>query len=188
MFSEVYMHFFRMRTTILVLLGITPFVATSGLAQVPQQSPTQQQAYIQQKPRANPRRGAQLKQFQGQTMNSAVALPNVPDYSGEQVFMTGMAYPHNQGSPGYFMVFNTRHKPDQVKEWWVNALRMHKWEIGFANDTSVKASDPKNGTVSVQVASVVDVEDQKKVKNMNGSYTIFYSPPATNNKPGKQGE
>ncbi|MBX9691152.1 MAG: hypothetical protein K2Z81_02140 [Cyanobacteria bacterium] len=146
-------------------------------AQVKQQVTPQQVNRVPTRPSANARRGPQLKEFQSQNLDKPVALPNVPDYSGEQAYMSGMIYPNNSNGPGYFMVFNTRHKQDQVKDWWLNALRMHKWNIGFTNATTVTA-DSKEGSVSIQVAAKVDrANEPKKTNNMNGSYTIFYSPP-----------
>jgi hypothetical protein len=131
---------------------------------------------------AAPRKTAP-KEFAGVSIDRDVALPNVPGYTGKQAFMTGMQYPHNIGGPGYFVIYNTEHTQAQVREWWGNALANDPWVITSKDTRSLTAKARDGSTVSVGVSERQYSPDTNKVRGMNASYTIYYSPPPPKQRP-----
>lgn len=171
----------NLRRAVTMTIGATLVLSSllgnsSAIGQVQQYQQQQPTGGGQRGERAPLRRGQQPKEYQSKNMDREVSLPNVPNYTGEQKFISGMEYPNHENGAGYYMVMNTANTPEQVKEWWLNALRMHRWKVTFSDKSSIKAEETSSGTVSVQVAPPVTA-DEKRTKGMRGSYTIYYSPP-----------
>lgn len=115
----------------------------------------------------------QESQFQRTKLDRPVSLPDVPQYTGKQIFVSGLAYPNNKSGPGWMMVFNTEHTQDQVISWWKNALRMGSWKIQNSGQKNVRAKSREGHMVSVSVEAVRP-STKKKMKKCRACYTIFY--------------
>lgn len=126
------------------------------------------------KPASPKRTGPQPAEFQAQNMQQPVSLPDLPQFTGKQEFSTGLIYNNAKGGPGYYMTFNTENPKEEIRSWWLNALRMHQWKVEFSDEAHIKAHTKKGGKVSVQVAAPMGAKSPK----MRASYTIFYHNPS----------
>lgn len=123
--------------------------------------------------RAAPRTGAQPSEYAATNMDRPVALPDIPQFTGKQEFSTGLIYNNAKGGPGYYMTYNTENPQEEVRSWWMNALRMHQWKVEFSDEAHIKAHTKKGGKCSIQVAAPMGAKSPK----MRASYTIFYHNP-----------
>lgn len=124
--------------------------------------------------RRAPRTGPQASEFAATNMDRPVSLPDLPQFTGKQEFSTGLVYDNAKGGPGYYMTFNTENPQEEVRSWWLNALRMHQWKVEFSDEAHIKAHAQKGqGKCSIQVAAPMGAKSPK----MKASYTIFYHNP-----------
>lgn len=159
--------------TILSLAGFCPSMAQVKQTTTPQSA--QRRGPVARPWGQNPARTTQPSEFQGVSLDREMQLPNLPGYTGKQIFVTGVQYPNATGGPGYFMIFNTEHTESQVREWWTNALKNEPWKIEFRDARSLKAR-AKDGSKCAITAGGRQVAAPEKMKGMNGSYTIYYHP------------
>lgn len=138
-----------------------------------QQQPKQKTLSLPSKQASNKRTGPQLAEFQATNMDRPVSLPDIPEFTGKQEFCTGLVYNNAKGGPGYYMTFNTENPPEDVRTWWMNALRMHQWKVEFTDAIHIKAHAKKGGKCSIQVQGPMGAKSPR----MRSSYTIFYHNP-----------
>ncbi|MBS1989594.1 MAG: hypothetical protein JSS83_03700 [Cyanobacteria bacterium SZAS LIN-3] len=84
-----------------------------------------------------------------------VVFDDIPQYTGKAKYQTGMVYQQNDAHNSTLMLvtFTASEPREQVKEWYVNALRMYGWNITFQSDTVVNATNSKTGnTVALQLS------------------------------------
>jgi hypothetical protein len=84
-----------------------------------------------------------------------VVFDDIPQYTGKAKYRTGMVYQQNDAHNSTLMLvtFTASEPREQVKEWYVNALRMYGWNITFQSDTVVNATNSKTGnTVALQLS------------------------------------
>lgn len=112
-------------------------------------------------------------QFQANHLDRPISLSGLPQYTGKQFFIMGLAYPNAKGGPGYIQTFNVEHTQSQVKQWWTNALRMSNWKITQSDDTLIRATHKNGSTCSITMAGVANTTKEKS-KNCHSSYSIYY--------------
>ena len=166
---------FRIATQIAMTLvvGSLGFFSTMADAQAPK-TPTQQ--YRRQPMARNygaPVRREQPSEYKANVLDRDVVLPNLPGYTGKQVFVSGLIYPNARNSPGYMVTYNTEHTKDQVKQWWMNALNMPPWKVTFTDASSIQAVSKDGAKVTVSPGISVTTTAEKR-KGMHGSYIVHY--------------
>ncbi len=62
-----------------------------------------------------------------QLLKAPISVPEVPNYTGQTSFVGGLMYPNKKGGPTVSMHFRVRETPDQVIEWYEEALKAYKW-------------------------------------------------------------
>ncbi len=62
-----------------------------------------------------------------QLLKQPITLPDIPQYSGQAQFVSGLMYPNKIGGPTVSMQFRAREAPDTVLEWYQEALKAYKW-------------------------------------------------------------
>jgi|GEM_PF-1394573 hypothetical protein len=118
------------------------------------------------------RTGAQPSEYAATNMDRPVSLPDIPQFTGKQEFSTGLIYNNAKGGPGYYMTYNTENPQEEVRSWWLNALRMHQWKVEFSDEAHIKAHTKKGGKCTISVAAPMGAKSPK----MRASYTILYHP------------
>jgi hypothetical protein len=118
-------------------------------------------------------RKEQPVEFRATNLDRDVALPNLPGYTGKQVFVSGLLYPNAKDGPGYYVVYNTEHTQAQVKEWWANALKMDPWKISYTDFQTIKAHGKDGSKCTITAGPIVSTTAAKN-KGMNGSYSIYF--------------
>jgi hypothetical protein len=111
--------------------------------------------------------------FQANHLDRPIALPGLPQYTGKQYFIMGLAYPNAKDGPGYIQTFNVEHTQDQVKQWWSNALRMSNWKITQSDGELIRAQDKDGSVCSITMSDVANTTKEKS-KNCHSSYSIYF--------------
>lgn len=147
--------------------------AQGGQQQQQQQPATRQPVNRAWGTQSRPVRAEQPAEYKANVLDRDVALPNLPAYTGKQVFMNGLTYPNAKQGPGYFVVYNTEHDSSQVKEWWHNALKMDPWKVTYTDASTIKA-DTKDGSSCTITTGPLIASPSDKAKGMKGSYSVYY--------------
>lgn len=93
------------------------------------------------KPVADPHRSAGAdSEWASQKLTKAVELTDVPTYSGRAKFLQGFQYAKARNGIGITQTFGLAEEPDQVYQWYTDALKNFKWSA-----TPVKGLSPKDG-------------------------------------------
>lgn len=166
-----------MRILILsILFGITSqsSMSIAALAQTPS---TQKISPMVARPysTSNPNRDGKVREaeFNPNVLARPINLPNLPGYTGTQYYINGLVYPNAKDGPGYMMVFNCENTKVQVKDWWQNALKMHKWDVTFSDSNIIKARDKDGSTCIVTMQGPITTSKDKS-KNVRAAYQIYY--------------
>ena len=74
-----------------------------------------------------------------------VALPNLPAFGGKTTFLMGMAYTNVPGALNYFLKYGVTQEPQQVLQWYRQALTNFGWAL---RDTGLSSNltASKNGS------------------------------------------
>jgi len=162
--------------SIAIFASLLALVSSGARAQVQQSNqPQKVSKYVSKQwgqSVANARKEQPLE-YRAANMDREVALPNLPGYTGKQVFVNGLSYPNAKLGPGYYMMFNTEHTKDQVKDWWTNALKMDPWKISYTDKNTIKAHAKDGSKCSIIAGQVIGTE-AAKVKGMHGSYSVYF--------------
>jgi hypothetical protein len=118
-------------------------------------------------------RTEQPPEYRATNLDRDVSLPNLPGYTGKQVFVSGLLYPNAKEGPGYYVMYNTEHTQDQVKQWWTNALKMDPWKVTYSDDRTIKAH-AKDGSKCTITAGPIITTSADKSKGMHGSYMVYF--------------
>lgn len=62
-----------------------------------------------------------------QLLKTPFSVPDVPNYTGQTTFVGGLMYPNKKGGPTVSMHYRVRETPDQVIEWYEEALKAYRW-------------------------------------------------------------
>lgn len=62
-----------------------------------------------------------------QLLKTPFNVPDVPSYTGQATFVGGLMYPNKKSGPTVSMHYRVRETPDQVIEWYQEALKAYKW-------------------------------------------------------------
>lgn len=62
-----------------------------------------------------------------QLLKQPISIPDVPQYSGQAQFVSGLMYPNKPGGPTVSMQYRAREAPDTVIAWYEEALKAYKW-------------------------------------------------------------
>jgi len=87
-----------------------------------------------------------------------VVFEDIPQYTGKAKYQTGMVYQQNDAHNSQLMLvtYTAAEPRSQVKEWYLNALRMYGWNITFQSNDVVNATNSKTGnTVALQISEPI---------------------------------
>ncbi|MBI1268799.1 hypothetical protein GC174_00045 [bacterium] len=115
----------------------------------------------------------QDSEHQASNLDRPVSLPNLPDYTGKQYFVTGLSYPNAKDGPGYIQTFNVENTEDQVKSWWKSALSSGNWKITFTDQHSMRGKLKDGSTCTITVEPPANTT-KDKMKGCRASYTVYY--------------
>lgn len=158
-----------------LVVGSLGFITAIANAQAPAKtSPVQQ---YRRQPLARNYGGQvrreQPNEYKAANLDRDVVLPNLPGYTGKQIFVSGLTYPNARNAPGYMITYNTEHTKDQVKQWWANALNMPPWKVTFTDSSSIQATSKDGQKVTISPSTIVTTTPEKS-KGMHGSYIVYY--------------
>jgi len=123
---------------------------------------------------SNPNRDGKVQEseFNPNALPRPINLPNLPSYTGAQQYINGLVYPNAKDGPGYMMVFNCENTKVQIKDWWQNALKIHKWDVTFSDSNTIKARDKDGSICIVTMQGPITTKDRSK--NTRAAYQIYY--------------
>lgn len=98
-------------------------------------------------------------------LETEVNLPDVPAFTGEHKFSTGIVFPDTHGGPAYVIRYSTTTKPTDVIAWYRQSLQSYGWKERSGSSYTVRASKNK----AFMVVNIVSPLPGEKY-----SYTILY--------------
>lgn len=90
-----------------------------------------------------------------QLLKTPITLPDVPQYSGQAQFISGLMYPNKPGGPTVSLQYRAREAPDTVIAWYEEALKAYKW-MGRRvpqNSTGGRVYEASKGQSSITVTA-----------------------------------
>ncbi|MCC7528831.1 MAG: hypothetical protein IT342_09930 [Candidatus Melainabacteria bacterium] len=92
-------------------------------------------------------------EFKPDKLTAIIELPNVPNYTGHAVFVSGLKYPRDRSGVRIGMTIGVREDENEVLEWYKSALKTYGWMVISANpnDKYVSAAKDKN-TFTVRIS------------------------------------
>lgn len=92
-------------------------------------------------------------EFKPEKLTGIVELPNVPNYTGHAVFVSGLKYPRDRSGVRIGMTVGVREDENEVLEWYKSALKTYRWTVLTSNPTDkyVSAAKDKN-TFTVRIS------------------------------------
>jgi len=89
-----------------------------------------------------------------QLLKAPISIPEVPSYTGQTTFVGGLMYPNKKGGPTVSMHYRVRETPDQVIEWYEEALKAYKW-VGRKSPVTNKGRsyEASKGNSSVTIST-----------------------------------
>jgi hypothetical protein len=92
-------------------------------------------------------------EFKPDKLTGIIELPNVPNYTGHAVFVSGLKYPRDRSGMRIGMTVGVREDENEVLEWYKSALKTYGWTVISANpnDKYVSAAKDKN-TFTVRIS------------------------------------
>lgn len=96
------------------------------------------------------------KNMEADTLANKVDLPNLPDFTGQAKFVSGLVHQAERGTH-YVQHFTTKQDSKLVLDWYLNTLNMYKWKINYSDSQSI-ASKLGPSTCAVFVR---DISGQK---------------------------
>lgn len=98
-------------------------------------------------------------------LDREVSLPDLPPFTGEHKFSTGVMFPDTHGGPAYVLRYSTTTRPTDVITWYRQALQSYGWKERSGNAYTIRASRDK----AFMVVNVVSPLPGEKY-----SYTVLY--------------
>ncbi len=96
------------------------------------------------------------KNMEADTLANKVDLPNLPDFTGQAKFVSGLVHQAERGTH-YVQHFTAKQDAKLVLDWYLNTLNMYKWKINYSDSQSI-ASKLGGSTCAVLVR---DISGQK---------------------------
>ena len=97
------------------------------------------------------------------TLREAVALPDVPPYTGKLRFLFGSVHQAKQG-PNYVMKFKAKEDSKEVIEWYRSTLQTYKWKLTASNAQAVQATNKDGNTISVIASDMGAKKDGERTQ------------------------
>lgn len=92
-------------------------------------------------------------EFKPDKLTGIVELPNVPNYTGHAVFISGLRYPRDRSGVRIGMTIGVREDENEVLEWYKSALKTYRWQLLTSNPTDKYVSAAKdNNTFTVRIS------------------------------------
>lgn len=90
-----------------------------------------------------------------QLLKTPISLPDIPQYSGQAQFVSGLMYPNKPGGPTVSLQYRAREAPDTVITWYEEALKAYKWVGRRApqNSTGGRVYEASKGKSSITVTA-----------------------------------
>ena len=86
--------------------------------------------------------------LQTEILKQKISIDGLPEYSGKQVFVAGNSHQTDIGGQ-YTEEFAAMEQPDQIIDWYKNALTSYKWEIISSDKNVVVAKKAGGASISV---------------------------------------
>jgi len=92
-------------------------------------------------------------EFKTEKLSHAVELPEVPQYTGKTVFISGLRYPRDRSGARIVMTLGVQELDSDILEWYKSALKSYRWVLAPSgpNDKYVSAAK-NNNTFTVQIS------------------------------------
>ncbi len=91
-------------------------------------------------------------------ISKPVSLPEMPDISGHSIFRFGLENTDKSGFTNIGQRYGTRSTPQEVVDFYKQALLGEKWKLTMVSQTTVRAEKPdKSVTVNIMPKSSPDV-------------------------------
>ncbi len=92
-------------------------------------------------------------EFKPDKLTGIIELPNVPNYTGHAVFVSGLKYPRDRSGMRIGMTIGVREDENEVLEWYKSALKTYGWTVLTANQTDKYVSAGKDrNTFTVRIS------------------------------------
>lgn len=103
---------------------------------------------IKQQPSALVKALAAEDETAARPLKAAVNLPDLPQFSGQTVFIKGEELAGNDRMEGsYTMLFKTNQRTSAVIDWYKNAFNMYGWDLQNGAVRSATAVNNKSGNI-----------------------------------------
>lgn len=116
---------------------------------VPKQSSTQKSS-------AQPQEESELAaEYQFQVLKEPVGLPNLPNYTGQAKFISGLSYPKVKDGATIGLRFAVREEPALVLNWYKEAFRGYQWAYVPTDNGLTATKDGNSCTITLSKPSLV---------------------------------
>lgn len=92
------------------------------------------------------------REFDKQSLTEKVAIPQLPEYTGQSTYRRGWIYPNALNGTSYVMYFATNSDPASVLNWYKDSLAMYGWKIQSLGGKSLSASHKEGHRCSIAVS------------------------------------
>jgi hypothetical protein len=104
-------------------------------------------------------------------LTQKVSMNGLPEYSGKQTFIGGRLNQTPIG-PQYQEQFIAVEQPNQIVDWYKNALSGYKWEIVDSDASRVHAKKPDGSSITVTVSPFKSPQGRSFVKISYHDYHV----------------
>ncbi|HEY9784637.1 MAG TPA: hypothetical protein V6D17_04480 [Candidatus Obscuribacterales bacterium] len=87
-----------------------------------------------------------------------VSLPDLPQFTGQHKFSTGIMFPDVPGGPAYILRYSTSAKPKQIIEWYRTSLETYGWKRTSGDEYNIRATKNQN-YVTISILSPLRSEE-----------------------------
>ena len=141
------------RASLLVVAAVlwgswhTHSALAQGQTQAQQQSPFKNRPILGRSPSHLP------DEFKTEKLSGVVDLPEVPQYTGKTVFISGLKYPRDRSGARIVLTLGVQELETDILEWYKSALKSYRWVLAPSgpNDSYVSAAK-NNNTFTVQIS------------------------------------
>ncbi|MBZ0187147.1 MAG: hypothetical protein K8F91_12945 [Candidatus Obscuribacterales bacterium] len=100
-----------------------------------------------------------------QILRKPMELPDLPAYTGQSQFISGLMYPNKPGGAAISMRYMAKEDAGTVSQWYADTLKANSWKTAKAtNDSSIRAQKGGNGvTIRVTPAKKSGFKSEMKI-------------------------
>jgi hypothetical protein len=92
------------------------------------------------------------QEFKTEKLTAPITFPEVPLYTGQSKFLSGLRYPNDTTGRRMTMTVGVMEEPNQILDWYRQSLKLYKWTIVPQSPESQQVSAVKDGnTFSVMI-------------------------------------